>query len=153
MDAKNARKERRGDRNMNLDGLKLEKVPPAGVPTDEFEIEVTWMHGDADHYTTESLFGGRERLDGFYSFVDAWYTLSERQRSDILRKGRPTEVDGWWAFVFVDSKEEYEKDNHPEWYDDCWPRDVTNDWFPASFSGFRVFYYDERGTKFSVERE
>lgn len=134
-------------------GLKLELVPVKDAPRDKFEIEVTWMHGDADHYTSELILGDRERLDGFYEFVDAWYAMQNNARCDMLRKGRPTELPGWWAFVHVDSKEEYEEDEHPEWYDDCWPLDVTCSWYPASFYAYEVFYYDEDGVKYKVTKE
>lgn len=137
----------------NINGLTLIPVKEKDRPTDTFEIEVRWMHGDADHYTSESLFGNRAKLDGFYEFVEAWYAMKHNARIDMLRKGRPTQLPGWWVFVYVDSKEEYENDKHPDWFDDCWPIDVTCDWYPARLDGFSVFYYDDVGRKYSVERE
>ena len=65
-----------------------------------------------------------------------------------------SEIPGWWSFVYVDSKEEY--DEHPGrgWWDDYWPTDVTSDgYYSASIDSYQVFYYDERGRKYKVNRK
>jgi len=138
---------------MNLDRLKLESVVSKKPPIDVFEIVVTWTHGDADHRTSESIFGDREKLDDFYMYMDKYYSFSHNERIRICRDGGYSTLPGFWVFVYVDSKKEYEENEHPGWFDSCWPNDVTYRDIRARIDYYEVFYYDESGAKFKVRRE
>lgn len=142
--------------SIDLSGLVLTKLPPGAQPVSTFIASLKFMHGDADLYTEGKIrMKSRDDLNDFYAVVDKYFSWGWNER--IERMGKNAELrqmPEFWLFTGAESKEEYETDEHPEWWDDFWPMDAVYD------SGYRtmldtwwVNFYDDDGVKYLVERE
>lgn len=100
--------------------------------TNEYEVKIEFMHGDADGESYESYFFKQEK--------EVVKVLKELDKLKHLY--RPDE-------------EDYEHTKSKILYDlmgEDWPGDNTCDYqVRAAYNGYEVFFYDDYGTKWPVE--
>lgn len=110
-------------------------------------LHMSFMHGDGDHYTTETI---HARLDNpaelehlhkmmeccdMVSLLDSSYLERRIQYGQAQRDGRLGDVDKDTVEHFVD----------------CVPYDLTNEQFLAAFDRWEVRYFDEHGVEYSTK--
>lgn len=122
--------------------LPFEIGEPVVKPTikDVFRINVSFMHGDADHYSDETFDFPTSDLDTFLKFLKLYQNLKGGYWGDdtvqelIQTLGIANNGDDIWEVML-----------------DYVPRDVTggDDYYPAHVRNISVTYFDSSG----VERE
>ena len=97
----------------------------------KYVIEVKFMHGDADEYTTEEFICKNEA-----ECTEVMKALSEDTPQDPASGGSEEEYAAWELKVFKS--------------EDFIPYDCTGYDCPASYQNAKAFYYNQDGTKFEV---
>jgi hypothetical protein len=110
--------------------MKLTKVK--SKYNDKFVIEVKFMHGDADAYTTENHVCKDEQ-----AFKDTVSKLDKDRPTPPAEGGDDDAYSAWGLDVFG--------------YDDFLPWDTTGYDCYATYRSYKPFYYDENGEKFEVK--
>lgn len=110
--------------------MKLKKVEPKYK--DKFVIEVKFMHGDADAYTTEDFV-----CDDEQAFKNIVSKLNEDRPTPPAEGGDEDTYNAWGLDVFG--------------YDDFLPWDTTGYDCYATYKSYKAFFYDNEGVKFEVE--
>lgn len=118
----------------------IDKVKVPEVPIDAYMVEVSIMHGDADHYDTLKLGPYQDDkeidVDLLHEIVNVLEAMGKAFPSG--RGGTPE-----YSYRKVDGFEELLADE--------WPHDITCWGSEASFAGYKVYYYDESGIKYNVK--
>lgn len=99
--------------------------------TNKFIVKVTFMHGDADAYTSETYTCKDE--DDFRRVVDK---LNDAPQNPA-EGGDECKYKEWELDTFG--------------FEDFIPWDITGYDCPASFDDYECFFYDENGVEFMVE--
>lgn len=108
-------------------------------PERTYEFNLEFMHGDADGYSTETMFVSQDNpmLQEYANFLAS---LKGEENGNKLHK----------EFF---KNEKFKTDEFEELCFD-YPYDNTADYaYPASCTGLNIFYYDEMGKKFDVKLE
>jgi hypothetical protein len=110
-----------------------------------FEMEVEYMHGDADGETTKTfLFNAKddedvERMKMFIAAYDA------NEDPDYLGDQATT------FFKSIGIEDERAEELGQMFDDDFWEGDMTCEGNGASFAGLQLFFWDDNSQKFEVE--
>jgi len=123
------------------------RVQTSFTPIDMYELVVTGMSGDGDHYEKTSDYGDQEQIAEWINILNAV--------SGLGWNARCCDDDAVFAAI---SKRAEELETDPEeavdWYSDMVGSDITsNDGLHAMFTGAEVFWYDPDGEKFNVNVE
>lgn len=139
---------------MDLLGLCLEGIVKEDLVRNKFVISITFMHGDADLYTEVDLVAEtRDALNDFYAVADTYFAWGWNERIEKVDEKALNKMPEYWIFTSADSKEEYATDEHPDWWEDAWPCDKTNDcWGRCLMNGYKVHYFNNDGIEFLVTR-
>lgn len=106
-------------------------IPVKKVPTRQYVLEVKFMHGDADLYTDETYVCEDE--NDFKRIVSKLNCCPPSPACG----GETKNYKAWEIEAFLS--------------EDFIPWDKTGYDCPASYDGFKGFYYDENGVKFKAE--
>ena len=116
-------------------------------PRNTYEISVTYMHGDADAYSTGiARYTGHEKAKlGFeYGVLLAWVNLNHNHKCDMLDSYK-RRVD--WLYSVGVTQESVDEISDKFFSEgDYTIRDGTI----AMIESVKVFYYDPDGVKFNV---
>ena len=112
------------------------------TPKKTYRVNMTFMMGDADGYTEESVDFPEAKYDDLIKFLE---TLYKCQRAfPHGRGGRSAK----FSYYTVDGYEE----NIMKYMDASWPYDPMGD-IEQTIDSFYVVYYDEAGVERAVEIE
>lgn len=123
------------------------RVKTPFIPIDTYELVVTGMSGDGDHYEKTSDYGDQEQIAEWINILNAVSNLGWNARC-----GDDNAV---FAAISQRAKElEIDPDEAKDWYSDMVGSDITtNNGLRAMFTGVEVFWYDPDGNKFNVNVE
>ncbi|MDF2534334.1 MAG: hypothetical protein K0R18_491 [Bacillales bacterium] len=135
--------------------------------TNRYEIEVKFMHGDADAYTKEYVRIPSEKIELVEEVLATLHKFKNLPWNEARNSySKHAEYKLWFGHEYLgsmDGEPAYDEDwpeeiTYEKWeeigqYSFEWPRDVTYREIDARLDGFKVFYYNENGVKFNVEVE
>ncbi len=111
------------------------------LPTNTYALNITYMHGDADHYSdTEHK---RSDITEALEIVTLWMKWNEldwNYRCDLLQSDKKISA----------TLREFGIPDPDNMIDGLFERDITNDNSFAHFDQLSIFWYDEKGIKYPV---
>lgn len=115
-----------------------------------YDIELTYMHGDADSYTYDSIGAfsenEEEEMELLKEALIVCKNIKEADRDDFEN------IEGFKKWFNYDDYEDENGDQND--YAGSMDRDATCDcWYYCSLSEFKLMYYDENGIKYECNVE
>lgn len=151
---------------MNVD-LKVTSPVPVTAWTNTYELDVKYMHGDANAYTHEVNYYDAIEAEGIAALhlhLKGLHFMQHLMRKHTDGAYQKEFIIGFFENLGYPSKEDDDEDSdtyldvilHPdveeflEWY---MQRDTTDDSYEynAIVTDVKLYYYDEAGKKFNVE--
>jgi hypothetical protein len=123
-------------------------IRPVALPKNVYELKVSYMHGDADSYTSKELiFENPLSTEGF-SLEKALLILEAYKNANRNSKSIPYGgISKLSVLLNIDEDILYEADE-----ESFFQADVTSDFqYMAIIEGYKLFYWDENSNKYIVK--
>ncbi|MEO6303160.1 MAG: hypothetical protein ABIP51_08295 [Bacteroidia bacterium] len=141
----------------------LKPLPPSVLPRDKFQIEITFMEGDADGYKTEKILIDKEKLETNSEFKNEveilWSSINSACKKDNEGRGGYNDFEKLMKYYknenlprFIEYYGPNDPDHPQTIFNELmfsYPSDNDSDFY-TSFSEVKITYFSKEGIEHAV---